>query len=131
MTVHQLGPEEVGARVSAILEAAERDARAVIAAAYREAAPPAAPATLEELAEALQALSRRVDAIERTISASPQTERARAEDQPARPPREDAVRVRAIELSLAGHSRAAIAHELAGTMAPADVDRLLDEVLAG
>lgn len=131
MTVQQLGPEEVGARVSAILEAAERDARAVIAAAYREAAAPAAPATLEGVAQALEALSRRVDAIERAISAAPETERAPAEDQPARAPREDAVRVRAVELSLAGHSRAAIARELAGTMAPADVERLLHEVLAG
>src|SRR5579862_5516937 len=128
MTVQQLGPEEVGARVSAILEAAERDARAVIAAAYREAAaPPAAPATLEEVAQALEALSRRVDALERAISATPHTERA---PEPERSPRDDAVRVRAIELSLAGNSRAAIAHELAETMAPADVERLLDEVLA-
>src|SRR5579872_6233183 len=129
MTVQQLGPEEVGARVSAILEAAERDARAVIAAAYREAAAaPAAPATLEDVAQALEALSRRVDAIERAIGATPRTAPA---PEPARAPRDDAVRVRAVELSLAGHSREGIARELTGTMAPADVERLLDEVLAG
>jgi hypothetical protein len=125
--MNELGPEEVGARVSAILEAAERDARAVIEAAYREAAEPPKPVTLDDLAQSLQALTRRVDAIERSLSAAPRPERAPAQE----PPREDAVRVRAIELSLAGHSRVSIARELAGAMAPADIDRLLDEVLAG
>jgi hypothetical protein len=41
-----------------------------------------------------------------------------------------AVRVRVIELALAGYPRAAIARELAAVMAPGDVDALLDEVLA-
>jgi hypothetical protein len=127
MTPNELGPEEVGARVSAILEAAERDARAVIAAAYREApAPAAASTTLEDLAQALESLTKRVEAIERTLSAAPRVEHASA---PA-PPRDDAVRVRAIELSLAGHSRVAIARELADVMPAEAVERLLDEVLA-
>jgi len=130
-----LSPEEVGARVSAILEAAERDARAVIDAAHRELAAREQPEpTLEELARALDALSARVAALERSVAAAavaasapppPPAERPRR-----RAPIDPAARVRAIELALAGYSREAITDELAATMSPTDVEQLLDEVLS-
>jgi hypothetical protein len=66
-----LSPEEVGARVSAILEAAERDARAVIDAAHREAVPPTGELTLERVAAELDALSGRVAALESALGAAP------------------------------------------------------------
>jgi hypothetical protein len=129
-----LSPEEVGARVSAILEAAERDARAVIDAAHHEAAErERAPLTLEGLASEVDELRARVAALERVIAAAdgsvapprpPDRRAARAAIDPA-------ARVRAIELALAGHPREAIAQALASSMAPGDIERLLDEVLAG
>jgi hypothetical protein len=130
-----LTPEEVGSRVSAILEAAERDARAVIDAAHRELATRecAAP-SLEQLAASLDALTARVEGLERAQAAG-----LLSAATPATPPRErrerrgvidPASRVRAIELALAGYSRAAIAEELAESMAPGDIDVLLDEVLS-
>ena len=130
---HVLSPEEVGARVSAILEAAERDARAVIDAAHRDGAAPQRPEpTLRELAREVDELRARVAALESAlltdgaaVAARP-SERARRRD-----PVDPAARVRAIELALAGYSREAIAHELASSMAPGDIERLLDEVLAG
>jgi hypothetical protein len=136
-----LSPEEVGARVSAILEAAECDARAVIDAAHRSAAESTEELTLEHIAARLDALSVRVAALECGLGAS-----APAEPPPTPPQREEApersvearpaaaptaaTRVRAIELALSGYPRAAIARELASSMAPGDVDALLDEVLA-
>jgi hypothetical protein len=88
----KLAPEEVASRVAAILAAAERDAREIIAAARREVpaveAPPSAAATpsapteaggallasdgaraLGELTRALESLSARVDALEATTGA--------------------------------------------------------------
>jgi hypothetical protein len=79
-----LTPEQVGARVTAILAAAERDAREIIAAARREAlagplppreAQPFEPAGFAEapaltaLTRTLDALSSRVSAVERAIDA--------------------------------------------------------------
>jgi hypothetical protein len=129
---HVLSPEEVGARVSAILEAAERDARAVIDAAHREAAErERGPLTLEELAREVDELRARVGVLERAIAApgeSSAPERA-PERRPARPAIDPAARVLAIELALAGNSREAIAQELASSMASDDIERLLDEVL--
>ena len=128
----ELGPEEVGARVSAILEAAERDARAVIAAAYREqGAPPqpegvAQPEGVEDLARELARLEARVEALEHAVGAQPPA--------PAPPPAaeaaaEVAARVQAVELALAGLPREAIARELSRTLDAAAVERLLDDVL--
>jgi len=126
-----LSPEEVGARVSAILEAAERDARAVIAAAHQEVAAPPPPRTLEELAGELADLRARVEALEKELreraAATPTAPAQRRERSGAVDP---AARVRAIELALAGYSRDAIARELGTSMAPGDVEGLLDEVLA-
>ena len=137
---HELTPEEVGARVTAILAAAERDARAVIAASHRPAPAPRAPEprpaeTLAELATALELLAARVEALERTIGSDAAREHA-ASPAPARevheaPVSEPAARVRAIDMALAGYSREAISRELELLLAPAEVDRLLDEVLAG
>lgn len=123
--VPELSPEEVGARVSAILEAAERDARAVISAAYREQRA-ASAAGLEELAGEVARLAARVEALEQAIETGAERTPQRAADVSAQ-----VARVRAVELALAGLSRAAIAAELSATMAPADVERLLDDVLSG
>ena len=123
--VPELGPEEVGARVSAILEAAERDARAVISAAYREQRPEPA-AGLDELAGEVARLAARVEALEQAFEASAERAPQRAADVGAQ-----VARVRAVELALAGLSREAIAAELSATMEPAEVERLLDDVLSG
>jgi hypothetical protein len=74
-----LSPSEVSVRVAAILEAAERDARAIIAAAQQEAtapppAPPAqpaqsAPAAPDYFAAALATLTGRVDVLEANVDA--------------------------------------------------------------
>lgn len=134
-----LSPEEVGARVSAILEAAERDARAVIDAAHRAAATATEELTLERLAAQIDELSARVGALESALAAGrPDASPVAAAEQPpaapsappAPPDTVSAVRVRVIELALAGYPRAAIARELAAVMAPAQVDAILDEVLA-
>jgi hypothetical protein len=153
-----LTPEEVGARVSAILEAAERDARAVIEAAHRELeAPRREPLTLEELSREVVDLSARVAALERALPAaaavagpSPVVRDgmlagARTDDEPVAPRAADAsqerrlqretvvpaARVRAIELALAGYSRPAIARELTASLSAAEIEGLLDEVLVG
>jgi hypothetical protein len=124
-----LSPEEVGARVSAILEAAERDARAVIDAAHREAAErERGPLTLEELTREVDELRTRVAALERAIAA-PEGPSAPPRPPERRPAIDPAARVLAIELALAGNSREAIARELASSMACEDIERLLDEVL--
>jgi hypothetical protein len=145
---HRLTAEEVGARVGAILGAAEREAREIIAAACREPAaepsPPPSDATIDDLARALERLSARVDAFERSAasrieelarelrSAAPPAEVA-TEPPPAPAPEDSpgggAARMRAIDLALAGYSREAIANELALSMPRGDVEALLDQVL--
>jgi hypothetical protein len=148
----RLTAEEVGARVGAILGAAEREAREIIASARREAPATAAipsGATIDELARALQRLSARFDAFELATAArieelgrelrsavpagDPAADASAAPASDAAP--EDsaatgAARVRAIDLALAGLSREAIANELAVSMPRSDVEALLDHVLA-
>jgi hypothetical protein len=68
----RLTAEEVGARVGAILGAAEREAREIIASARREAPAAAAipsGATIDDLARALERLSARFDAFELATAA--------------------------------------------------------------
>ena len=151
----RLTAEEVGARVGAILGAAEREAREIIASARREAPPAAAipsAATIDDLARALERLVARFDAFELTTaarieelgrelrSAVPAGEPV-AEGPAAPAPEESAVapeesaaaaaaRVHAIDLALAGYSREAIANELSVSMPRGDVEALLDHVLA-
>jgi len=134
-----LSPEEVGARVSAILEAAERDARAVIDAAHRDA-PAVEAATIDELAQVLSALSARVEALERSLENGAAPRRPTPLPVPAAVPARDprshraaadhAARVRAVELALAGYSRDAIARELTASLPAGEIDALLDEVLS-
>jgi hypothetical protein len=128
-----LSPEEVGERVSAILVAAERDARAVIEASHREPAADRDTPTLAELAREVDALARRLEALERAVVAlaRPASPRPVAQWHDRRTAADPAARVRAIELALAGYSREAIARELAASMDAADIERLLDEVLTG
>ena len=125
----ELGPEEVGARVSAILEAAERDARAVILEAYGEQRQQ--PSTgIDELAREVARLAARVDALEQAL-ASAAPESSERTPQRAADVASPAARVRAVELSLAGLSREAIAVELSRMLAPAEVELLLADVLSG
>lgn len=132
-----LTPDDVATRVSEILAAAERDARAVIEAAHRAPAPPPRASTIEELSAAVEDLAARVAAIERASGLEAPAEAAQpAPDDErrvpaARPPRpEAAARVVAIDLALAGYSRDVIADELGSSLTRDEVDRLLDEVLA-
>jgi len=127
-TLPELSPEEVGARVSAILEAAERDARAVISAAYREQ--PAPEAGLDELVRQVALLATRVEALEHALSVTAPEVGERA-PQRAADAGTQAARMRAVELALAGLSREAIAKELSGTLPPAELALLLDDVLSG
>ena len=149
----RLTAEEVGARVGAILGAAEREAREIIASARREAPPVAAipsAATIDDLARALERLVARFDAFELTTaarieelgrelrSAVPAGEpvaEVPVAGAPVAPTPEDsaaagAARVHAIDLALAGYSREAIANELSVSMPRGDVEALLDHVLA-
>ena len=149
----RLTAEEVGARVGAILGAAEREAREIIASARREAPPAAAipsGATIDDLARALERLVARFDAFELTTaarieelgrelrSAVPAGEpvaEVPVAGAPVAPTPEDsaaagAARVHAIDLALAGYSREAIANELSVSMPRGDVEALLDHVLA-
>jgi hypothetical protein len=128
-----VSPEEVGERVSAILAAAERDARAVIDAGQREVAAGHDAPTLAELAREVSELGMRLEALERAVVAlaRPSATRPVAQWRDRRATADPAARVRAIELALAGYSREAIANELAASMAADDVERLLDEVLTG
>jgi hypothetical protein len=156
----RLTAEEVGARVSAILGAAEREAREIIASAHRETPSAAAVpsgATIDDLARALERLSARFDAFELATaarveelgrelrSAVPAGEPvAEAPVPPAPAPAPEdlaatasedsahagAARVRAIDLALAGWEREAIANELSVSMPRSDVEALLDHVLA-
>ena len=129
----RLTAEEVGARVGAILGAAEREAREIIASARREAPPAAAipsGATIDDLARALERLVARFDAFELTTaarieelgrelrSAVPAGEpvaEVPVAGAPVAPTPEDsaaagAARAHAIDLALAGYSREAIAN---------------------
>lgn len=125
----ELGPEEVSARVSAILEAAERDARAVILEAYGEQRQQ--PATgLDELAREVARLATRVEALEQAFG-SGAPEIAQRAPQRAADLGSPAARVRAVELALAGLSRQAIAGELSTMLESAEVELLLDDVLSG
>ena len=144
----RLTAEEVGARVGAILGAAEREAREIIASARREAPPAAAVpsgATIDDLARALERLSARFDAFELATAAriealaydlgSPVTAADPVAEAPAAPAAEEApaagaARVRAIDLALAGWTREAIANELSVSMPRGEVEALLDQVLA-
>ena len=144
----RLTAEEVGARVGAILGAAEREAREIIASARREAPPAAAVpsgATIDDLARALARLSARFDAFELATAAriealaydlgSPVAAADPVAEAPADPAAEEApaagaARVRAIDLALAGWTREAIANELSVSMPRGEVEALLDQVLA-
>ena len=144
----RLTAEEVGARVGAILGAAEREAREIIASARREAPPAAAVpsgATIDDLARALARLSARFDAFELATAAriealaydlgSPVAPADPVAEAPAAPAAEEApaagaARVRAIDLALAGWTREAIANELSVSMPRGEVEALLDQVLA-
>jgi len=144
----RLTAEEVGARVGAILGAAEREAREIIASARREAPPAAAVptgATIDDLARALERLSARFDAFELTTAArieelahelrSPVAADDPVAEAPESPatddsPAAEAARVHAIDLALAGYSREAIANELSVAMPRGEVEALLDQVLA-
>jgi hypothetical protein len=144
----RLTAEEVGARVGAILGAAEREAREIIASARREAPPAAAVpsgATIDDLARALDRLSARFDAFELATAAriealaydlgssvAPADPAAEAPAAPAaeEAPAAGAARVRAIDLALAGWTREAIANELSVSMPRGEVEALLDQVLA-
>ena len=147
----RLTAEEVGARVGAILGAAEREAREIIASARREAPPPPAAAavpsgaTIDDLARALERLSARFDAFELATAAriealaydlgSPVAAAGAVAEAPAVPAAEEApaagaARVRAIDLALAGWTREAIANELSVSMPRGEVEALLDQVLA-
>ena len=145
----RLTAEEVGARVGAILGAAEREAREIIASARREAPPAAAVpsgATIDDLARALDRLSARFDAFELAtaariealaydlgspVAAADPVAEALAAPAAEEAPAAGAARVRAIDLALAGYSREAIANELAVSMTRGDVEALLDQVLVG
>jgi hypothetical protein len=136
--------------VGAILGAAEREAREIIASARREepaTATPPSGATIDDLSRALERLSARFDAfelataarieeLERELRSAVPAAEAVLEGSPAPTPEreasaaEGAARVRAIDLALAGYSREAIANELAVSMPRADVEALLDHVLA-
>ena len=147
----RLTAEEVGARVAAILGAAEREAREIIASARREA-PPAADAatvpsgaTIDDLARALERLSARFDAFElataariealaydlgSTVAAADPLAETPAAPAAEEAPAVGAARVRAIDLALAGWTREAIANELSVSMPRGEVEALLDQVLA-
>jgi hypothetical protein len=199
----RLAPDEVAARVASILATAERDARAILAAARSEiplapgapqhasGASPAGASVpgLGDLARALDSLAARLgtleastdarlgvlwDAVspERGAAAEPLAPSDRGEpltpSDPGEPPTASdpgkqeeeeasstttaggppaaapspvspptpgaAVRpwaepVRVIDLALRGYTRAQIADELSGAMAPGEVERLLGEVL--
>ena len=144
----RLTAEEVGARVGAILGAAEREAREIIASARREAPPAAAVpsgATIDDLARALERLSARVDAFELAtaariealaydlgspVAAADPVAEALAAPAAEEAPAAGAARVRAIDLALAGWTREAIANELSVSMPRGEVEALLDQVLA-
>lgn len=149
-----LSPEEVGARVTAILSAAEQDAREIIEAARRDSSADRREAdssiehdgpdtqALAELTRALDSLSSRVSAFEHAIDArlevlwraiAPTGEPTEMIAAGRRSAAESAVapaeRLRAVDLALRGFSRAQIAAELRSTLAEPQIEQLLDDVL--
>jgi len=149
-----LSPQEIGARVAAILDAAERDAREIIAAARRdvtaeEAPTPPASRGLSEggapgavaLARALESLSAcvasferaidaRIEVLWRTLAPQPEGEAPAAPEEPSgRNAGARAERFRAVDLALRGFSRAQIAAELRASMGEAQIEQLLNDVL--
>ncbi|HLW94324.1 MAG TPA: hypothetical protein VKS25_03010 [Solirubrobacteraceae bacterium] len=148
---HRLTPEEVGARVGAILSDAEREAREIIASAQEGSG--RRESTLDDLTRALERLGTRLDAFELATAAQIEelgrrltelvANGAATADAPedaqtpqARPRGEEsaamsAARVRAIDLAVAGYGREVIANELATSLPRADVEALLDEILVG
>jgi len=148
---HRLTPEEVGARVGAILSDAEREAREIIASAQEGGG--GRESTLDDLTRALERLGTRLDAFELATAAQIEELGRRltelvangsmAADVPeetqapqARPRGEEsaamsAARVRAIDLAVAGYGREVIANELATSLPRAEVEALLDEILVG
>jgi hypothetical protein len=148
---HRLTPEEVGARVGAILSDAEREAREIIASAQEGSG--GRESTLDDLTRALERFGTRLDAFELATAAQIEELGRRlaelvangpaAAEAPedvhtpqARPRSEEsaamsAARVRAIDLAVAGYGREVIANELATSLPRADVEALLDEILVG
>jgi 2,4-dienoyl-CoA reductase-like NADH-dependent reductase (Old Yellow Enzyme family) len=148
---HRLTPEEVGARVGAILSDAEREAREIIAAAREGTGSGGArESTLDDLTHALERLCTRFDAFELATAAQIEELGRRlsetlanapavvaAEALPAsqtRPRREEsaamsAARVRAIDLAVAGYAREVIANELAASLPRAEIEAMLDDIL--
>jgi hypothetical protein len=153
-----LTPSEVSVRVAAILEAAEHDAREIIAAALhgpeaRAGDPAPSPDSgggdNGELEAALAALTGRVDVLEANVDArlevlwralsSPRgtitSQMPPVPTSTARPAPSaggavgQAERVRAVDLALRGYSREEIATALRSSLDAGDVDRILDEVL--
>jgi hypothetical protein len=146
-------PEEIGARVTAILTAAEREAREIIEAARRDAshpasrgspepqAPPdgAAIQSLAGLTRGLEALGVRISALERRLedlwqAIAPATEQAFGTVSASRGSEAGtavtrAERLRAVDLALRGFSRVQIAAELRSTLPEAQIAQLLDDVL--
>ena len=145
-----LTPDEVGARVSVILSEAERDARAIIESAHRDAAREHADLVerddalgLGALTRAVESLTARVSSLERAIDArleilwralTPQADAGAATGPVATGPVAStavarAERLHAVDLALRGFSRAQIAAELRSMMAEAQIEQLLDDVL--
>jgi hypothetical protein len=112
-----LTAEEVGARVGAILDAAEREAREIIASAHRdtpaEALRSPGPA-VEQLARAIEQLGSRLDALELSTAAALEALHRELHT--------------AISAASAPHPAPAT-DELAVAMDRTQVDALLDEIL--
>ena len=104
--------------------------------------------SIDDLVNALERLNARLDAFEVATAArieelgrelrgavpaaDPAVQTSSAVDaEPEDSAAQDAARVRAIDLALAGYSREAIANELAVSMTRGDVEALLDQVLVG
>ena len=148
-----LTPAEVGARVTAILSAAQREAVEIIEAARREALGAERAAAGDEgvasangllaVVRALESLSSRLGAFERAVDArlevlwravSPPAPASSDAGAPRPTPGDGAVvaraeRLRAVDLALRGFSRAQIAAELRATLADAQIEQLLEDVL--
>lgn len=146
-----LTPDEVGARVSAILAQAERDAREIIEGAQRDADRERAQLLEREdtlglgaLTRAVESLTVRVSSLERAIDARLEVLwRALTPPEPGAAVATGAVatgavastavaraeRLHAVDLALRGFSRAQIAAELRSMMAESQIEQLLDDVL--
>jgi len=124
-----LTPAEVGARVTAILSAAQREAVEIIEAARREALGAERAAAGDEGVASADA---RLEVLWRAVSPpAPASSDAGA---PRPTPGDGAVvaraeRLRAVDLAVRGFSRAQIAAELRATLADAQIEQLLEDVL--